>query len=255
MCIIYKVYTVDWEGNGQMIKFAICDDDEKFAHRFGAILIKEYNKNPLTGEDASYVYYADESEVMDNYRKDDIDIFVLDIEYGDVLGLDVARKLANRIENVGIVYITNHDQYVNQSFVCRPLGFIRKQYMESDLLPALLSMTEFLAKSKYQYVFHNGNEELKLPLSRVVRIEVFGHNMEVVTFNRTFNVRDNISRIEQDIVRRGFVKISRSCLVNLKHIETIDDCKITMTDNEAVHMSKERKSFVTDEWHRYQMTY
>ena len=50
----------------------------------------------------------------------------LDIEFGEVYGMDVAKIITRMNRNAGIVYITNYEEYAIKAFVCRPLGFIRK---------------------------------------------------------------------------------------------------------------------------------
>ncbi len=61
----------------------------------------------------------------------------MDIEFGNDIGFDVAKELQLIDSKLLIVYMTNYDHYVYQSFVCRPMGFIRKSNMEQDVILAL----------------------------------------------------------------------------------------------------------------------
>lgn len=72
-------------------------------------------------------------ESLRNKECDKADIYFLDIEFGEVYGMDVAKIITRMNRNAGIVYITNYEEYAIKAFVCRPLGFIRKKHDAEDI--------------------------------------------------------------------------------------------------------------------------
>ena len=60
-------------------------------------------------------------------------IIFMDIEFGDTIGFQVARRLSMQDSQLAVVYMTNYEHYITEAFVCRPLGFIRKSHAEDDL--------------------------------------------------------------------------------------------------------------------------
>lgn len=110
------------------INIAICDDDENIMKRIVPVIESVYKeKYAEKGVGISFFYYRDGDKLVDNYIRDNIDVVFMDIELdNNVSGFEVAKRLGTIITDPGIVYMTNYDQYVYESFVCRPLGFIRK---------------------------------------------------------------------------------------------------------------------------------
>lgn len=138
---------------------------------------------------------------------DNIDVYFIDIEYGDVSGLDVARALERIRPNNGIVYVTSHEQYASSSYVCRPLGVVRKLCIEND----------------------------------------------IDMMDKSIEIRDKLTRMEKELCRNGFVKTSRSCIVNMKYIAGVKDSNVVMSNGEKIHISEDRKVEVFYEWKKYKM--
>jgi len=80
-----------------------------------------------------YDHYENFMESLRNKECDKADIYFLDIEFGEVYGMDVAKIITRMNRNAGIVYITNYEEYAIKAFVCRPLGFIRKKHDAEDI--------------------------------------------------------------------------------------------------------------------------
>lgn len=87
-----------------MIKIAICDDDIDFMDKYDERIIDIFNKCTMGDETYSVVRYHSGKELLDNYKKDGADIFLLDIDLGDCKGYEVGRELTFR-ESTRQLYI------------------------------------------------------------------------------------------------------------------------------------------------------
>lgn len=76
-----------------MIKIAICDDDIDFMDKYDERIIDIFNKCTMGDETYSVVRYHSGKELLDNYKKDGADIFLLDIDLGDCKGYEVGVSL------------------------------------------------------------------------------------------------------------------------------------------------------------------
>lgn len=244
-----------WKGSiAAMIKFAICDDDKEFSDAFRIELLEEFNKR-YTDEETKVVYYQTAQECLSRINEDSIDVYFIDIEYGEVLGHDVARVLDKTRPNIGIVYITNHEYYVYSSFVCRPLGFIRKKSSAHDLKMTLDSVSEYLKKQNKVFTFRDGRKEININGNEIVSLGVSDHYLEIEMLEKSIVLRDKLERLEKELCNNGFVRISRSCIVNMKYIESINDTDVNMSNGSVLHSSEKKKSQVYYSWRLYQMKY
>lgn len=95
-----------------MIKIAICDDDIDFMDKYDERIIDIFNKCTMGDETYSVVRYHSGKELLDNYKKDGADIFLLDIDLGDCKGYEVGRELTFRESDPAIIYITGYSENV-----------------------------------------------------------------------------------------------------------------------------------------------
>jgi two-component SAPR family response regulator len=62
-------------------------------------------------------------------------LIFLDIELGDMLGVDVGRYIRNKLNNyfMEIVFISAYDKYDRELFDLQPLNFLRKAINEESI--------------------------------------------------------------------------------------------------------------------------
>lgn len=234
------------------MNFVICDDDETYAMHFINELKKLEN---IYKEKFDCIYYRDIKnlkEKITNATK--ADIYFIDIEFGDVIGMDVARIITNYNKNAGIVYITNYEEYAIKAFVCRPIGFIRKKHKE-DINITMDKVVAYVREKIVLYKFMNNKSEKVINLATVLYLQMSNHNMKIYISGDCIDVRDKLSRVEKDIVKKGFIKINRSCLVNMNYINNINEDKVILTDGTILYISGNKQSMITREWQAYVMGY
>ena len=238
-----------------MISIAICDDDVSFALRFKEELNSELSKQNIINDESKIVYYQNSDELFANYEKDKIDVFFLDIEFGNDLGMDVARKLERFIPDVRIVYITNHECYAPRAYVCRPLGFIRKNNVKMDTGLALIAVLENIAKEVSEIKLSIAGETRIINCSSLMYIKSNNHHVELYFVNDTLCVRDRISRLEKELNDYMFFKIDRTCIVNFKYVENFDGEVVIMADDSKQYVTIERRKELLLNWQKYKMKF
>ena len=230
-----------------MNKFAICDDDNKFAKLFMDILCNIFEN------DCECVYYDNYETVLDRCQKDKAEVYFIDIEYGTESGYDLARRIQQIKGEAGIVYVTNHNEYVIKSFIARPLGFVRKGNLEEDLLEYRDSILEFILKNNKVIGLYDGKSIIQIPQTSLIYINMSGHYMDVVCKEKTLKIRDKISRIEAELCADNFIKINRSCLVNAKYIEKISGVEVRLLNSDILYASEDKKRQIMLAWQKYVM--
>lgn len=228
-----------------MNRFAICDDDNDFAK-----LCINMLQNIFDNE-CECVYYDSYETAVANCQNDGVEVYLVDIEYGSESGYDLARSLQKIKGDIGIVYVTNHNEYVTKSFVARPLGFVRKGNLEEDLLEYKDGILEFIAKNNREIALRDGKSEIMVALNSLIYIYMNGHYMDVVCKERTLEIRDKISRIEYELAMNSFIKINRSCMVNAKYIEKINGVEVRLVNSKILYASEDRKRQIMLGWQRY----
>ena len=227
--------------NKKTITFAICDDEELFLDKAEKMLYERFDEDKSLHFEIECLKFRCSEELFASGRLEDIDIAVLDIEIGSDSGFDLAKKLVKINSETGIIFITSHNDYVYNSFICRPLGFIRKNQMEEDSRIVISNITEFLCSKYIIYEFGMGIEKVSINLSELRYIELFGHNIHLGTGSKPILCRDTLSRFESDLLNNGFIKVNRGTLINKGFIDRIDSENVILIDNTIHKISRGQK--------------
>ena len=202
-----------------------------------------------------YDHYENFMESLRNKECDKADIYFLDIEFGEVYGMDVAKIITRMNRNAGIVYITNYEEYAIKAFVCRPLGFIRKKHDTEDIKVTMDKIISYMNDKNVLYTFKNNRNTLVLNLSTVLYIEMSNHDMNIYMTDDCRVVRDKISRVEKELAAKGFVKINRSSLVNMEHIVNIKDDEVIIDNGTKLYITGNKQEMIIRDWQAYIMGY
>ena len=181
------------------------------------------------------------------------DIVFMDIELGDDSGFKIADRLRDISDNTGIVYITNHEIYMKDAFVCRPLGFIRKDNLENDFLRAAGEINRFLAGRKKKILFKDGVKEVPVSLDDIIMVEVYDHDVVIVREGGNIQVKDKLKRVEDELLNHDFVKVARGRMIRLKYISKIDKGECCLYNGDRYAISDSRISEIKESLLKYKM--
>lgn len=229
-----------------MYRVGLCDDDVLFMKRI--IPVVEECFRAVCNEDIEYFFYKDDKSVIDGFWKDRPDILFMDIEFGEVCGFDVIKRIAEKNSDVAVVYMSNYSSYVTKSFVCRPLGFIRKSDFENDFRLVMYEIKDYLDKKYKTLSLYDGVNEITMPLYAISVIEIYDHKMVITFDKRKIAIRESLSNVEEILIQNNFVKVNRSTMINLRFIKEIDGDCIKLESGDTYTISRRKVNDVTRSW-------
>lgn len=238
-----------------MIKIAICDDDVQYINSIKQIIEDTFNRLNPYDEKCECITYESGNKLIEKFVLDEVDIFFLDIECGNMSGFDIARGINNKRSNSGIVYITKHANYVSDAFVCRPLGFIRKEFIEKDIIAPMYNVFDYLKDRYLMIQLQKDRNKISVPIDNIMAMRVFKHKLQVF-FSEKLNYlieeySGQLAAYEETLLNNSFIKISRESLVNLKYVKNIcGDEVVLMNDNRLV-ISRRRLDETNRMWRSY----
>lgn len=233
-----------------MIKIGICDDEAEFRKTEIETLSRVLNDGfeYLTYEICEF---ETGEQLLSYYVKDDLDIILLDIEMGKEHGFDVASKLMNIRKDTRIIFITSHENLVFDSFVCRPLGFVRKRIFEQEIIMVMSRIIKSLVNDKKVIVLGEGKDNYQLLFDEIRMIDSYKHNVIVSIEGNDITLRDRLTRFENCLTDEGFVKVNKGCLVNMKYIKKIDGAVLILLNGKNVVISRSKAKEVNQTYKNY----
>lgn len=172
------------------------------------------------------------------------DIIFLDIEMPGTNGLSAGKTIRLLSENVTIVYITNKDDLVYESFMVSPFRFIRKNHFKEE---APRMVRDYIKSRQIQNTVITFTEAgthniLKLEMMKISYIEVFAHYCEICYLNHEREkIRVPLKELETALFEYGFLHPYRSFLVNYKYISKLCSNSVIMETGEEIPIGRSLK--------------
>jgi len=231
-----------------MIKIVICEDE-----RETQLLIEDYLDNILRNINIEYEIqkYSSGEELLEGNLKD-IDILLLDIQMGQINGMDVARKIREVDNRMEIIFITSLIDYVQEGYEVRAYRYLLKP-IESEKLKKHVStcIKEIEVNKKNYILIKNKSNTYKIHSNEIKYVEVQKKDMSIHTINKDLEVRYSLEKIEKDLNLDKFVRCHKSYLVNLSYVENIKLNTLVLESGEEVPVSRYRYKDVKEKFLKF----
>jgi len=180
------------------------------------------------------------------------DIAFLDIQMGDLTGIEVAQKTSH---NCHTVFITAYDKYAIQAFETGAIDYLLKPYSDKRLQECISRLNErlssvpinlkqllidvnstgepFLKRLKVQI----GNKLWLLPVEKIICFKACGRYVKVHTSEREALVRMPLRNLCEQLDPDIFWQVHRSTVINIEQLDYVNT-----TDNEQ--MQAHLKDFI-----------
>lgn len=208
------------------------------------IVDDEYHARKLLSEYVSKLPFlelagtgANVFEAMDILRKEKVDILLSDIQMPEITGLEFARSLKNP---PAVIFTTAYSEYAVESYeldvvdyLLKPIAFprflqainkiIERRGDDGTKQPAINNIkpqTEI--QEEDSFVIKSGYKIYKINYADLLYIE---GQREYVTFHITkqrITTLASLKDLEEKLPSNQFIRIHKSYIVSIKHIELID---------------------------------
>ncbi|HBF7094338.1 TPA: response regulator transcription factor [Clostridioides difficile] len=219
-----------------MIKIAICEDEKEQQE-----LLKRYINQIFDVLSVKYrleVFNSGE-ELLERYSKD-TDILLLDIQMGQINGIDTARKVRVLDDKVEIIFITALIEYALEGYEVRAYRYLIKPVKYNNLKDNIINcIKEVDIKNKYIVVKAQGSQT-KLNVNEITYIEVQKETITIHTLNEVYKINGTMSNIEKEIDCSRFFRCHKSFLVNLEHVKSIKQYVAILENSKEVPVSRYR---------------
>ncbi len=216
-------------------EIAICDDDKEFLSSFRPMLEAALNAR---GTAYRLTLFNDPSALMREMEQGKkFDLLFLDIYYDSEKGIRFAKALREKNDQTDIIFMTALTDYAVESYDAAPLHYLLKPIDPEKLDIALSRFLEKNSPQKLHFMTAKGH--LCVPVSNIVFIEIYGHEIIIHLANGTKETCiGTLKGLEPLLPEFTFVRPHRSYLVNLGHIEEITRYQIRLSSDDLVPVSK-----------------
>lgn len=230
-----------------MIRIAIVEDEESYIS-----VLKEYLERykQESGEQIEITVYHDGDEIAAFYRAQ-FDIILMDIEMKFIDGMTAAEEIRRVDSSVQIIFITNAPQYAIRGYEVGALDYILKPVSYFTFSQKLGRAEAKLKKRARKWItIPVKGGVMRMELSDVYYIESEGHNLVYHTREGTAVSSGTMKSVEETMLGLDFSRINKCYLVNLEHVDGVQD-KYAVVHGEKLLISRPRMKQFMQELTRY----
>lgn len=221
-----------------MIKVAIVEDNEKDAKALTGCLERYGAEN---SEQFDVHTYSSALVFLAEYSKS-VDIVFMDIELPDVNGLEICRRLRRMDNEVCIVFVTNMAQFAIKGYEVDAFDFVVKPLNYSEFVIKLRRVAEHLKKNRDEYVVLTCNGSVYRKNVKDIRyVEVRGHTVTYHMEQGDIEFTGSLKDAEALLAPHAFSRCNNCYLVNLRHVQGIQDADLTLVDGTVLQVSRNRR--------------
>lgn len=231
-----------------MINVAICDDNIETTGKMDSILCNIAKKNFIPTEtevfwDGKHLVDAVETGIR-------FDIIFLDIEMEKEDGITAARKIREVDKNVLIVYVTNYQSYMQESFSVRPFRFLVKPVDETQMAVCFEEAYEEISSADSYFRFSYQRLNHKVSIRDILYFESKKRKIYIITEKEMFELYGKLNDIEKSLKasKIAFLRVHQSFLVNYKHVDGLAYDFIVMDNGKRISISEDRRRLISEQY-------
>lgn len=225
------------------INIAIIDDDIKFSSNLKSIIIEQINLYSI--KDYSIDIYTSQLLLIENLDK--YQCVFLDVEMPEGNGLELAKLIRKRINDIYIIFVSSYTNYVFQSFDVQPFTYIVKNSIQTQGKREINRLIKHYYEEKKIYILKIGKVEHLLKQRDIYLIEKQGNDCLFYYKDKILKVRGNFKNLINELADY-FALINKSEIINFHFVKNIKKEVIILNNGDEHYISRRKVKVVTENY-------
>ena len=192
-------------------------------------------------------------EAFQTLQQKSIDLLFLDINMPELTGISLAKALDKPTQ---VIFTTAYREYALDGFEVQALDYLLKPISFERFLKAIQKYTELHSTEKTtlsqerlstpdSIYIRADRKMVKINLTEILYVESTGDYLKFHTSAKVWVTRDSLSEYEEKLPKTSFLRIHRSFIINLQHIQAYTHEFIEI-ENQALPISRSYKNEVLE---------
>lgn len=224
-----------------MLRIGICDDSADARVALRAALERALDRR-RSGE-ASFFEFSSGEGLLRWLEKHagELDLVFLDIEMGDLDGMETARRLRAADEGLQLVFVTGYTDYVFDGYAVGALGYLMKPPKPEQLDGVLDRAAEArLREGDAAFICRSGETLYRIPKKTILYFSSDRRQVTCVAAARTYTFYGKLDDVER-AVGEDFVRVHQRYLVRTAAVDRMEGSQVFIGE-EAIPVSRACRS-------------
>lgn len=233
----------------QMIKIAICDDEEIIRQ-----MVRQHLTSYLSTKEYEYsidLFESGKELVALGIGILQYQIIFLDINMDDMDGVHTARKIRDVSEDIYIAFLTAYADYSLEGYKVGAIRYLIKNAanMQAAINECMDAILKKLNREEMKQEFHFLEGDKLLSPHRILYVESKLHKLEFYIMEdslKIYHMYETLDKWEKEFQNADFLRTHQSYLVNLRYIEKLGKNCLILTNGVELTVPKSRYKYVKD---------
>lgn len=194
------------------MNIAICDDDKKFRDFLENHLRNYYDERSIP---LNFFHFSSGEEFLENDLL--FDLVFLDVEMGNINGIDTGKELKKKNPHCIIIVITAYEKYLDDAFSIQAFRFLSKPLNIVRLYKALDDVAELINNDIIVFYDMQEKQNVRIYTNDIIYIEVKRKKIKIVTVNGTYYSNEKFEVWKSKLNGISFVSPHSSYIANLDY--------------------------------------
>lgn len=223
-----------------MLRIGICDDSADARIALRAALERALDRRK--GEGTFFEFSSGEGLLRwVEKHAGELDLVFLDIEMGELDGMETARRLRLADEGLQLVFVTGYTDYVFDGYSVGALGYLMKP-PQPDRLDEVLDrgLEARLRDGDKAFLCRSGETMYRIPKKSILYFASDRRQVSCVAAARIYTFYGKLDEVER-AVGEGFVRIHQRYLVRSAAVDRLEGSQVFIGE-EALPVSRACRS-------------
>ncbi len=220
-----------------MIRIGICEDERQQRQVLEEMVCRIADKLNLNREVKGF--QSGEELLAEIDLSGSMDIVLLDIEMEGAGGVETARSIREADNRAILIFVSFHDQYCKELMGVQPFDFIDKPVEEERLEPVLRRAVKVLGDKEEIFEYSYQKALYRIPVRKICYFYSERRKIHICCQDGEREFYQKLDEVEAQMGRLNtkFVRISKSYLVNVWHVEEFYYDKLVMDDGQKLSIA------------------
>ena len=226
----------------------ICDDDASFGARMADYVTEYFAARSVLVHTAVCTSAA---EALAAPELELCQIAFLDVDMPGVNGMVLGRQLRQRCPGMRLVYVSAYLEFALEGYTVNAYRYLLKRDIARTLPSCLDDLLAAMTDPRKTLTVHHNRVATEIPLDQIYYLESDLRQIHVygdVARQPICTYYGKMTELPQLLYENGFLQVSRSDVVNMRHVRGIRNYKVELKNGVELGVSRQSYASIRNAW-------